>query len=165
MANEIDYMAVLADLKAQRQALDNIIDGLERWLKGAAIPQRDSGSTLAPRYSTATTTNSDRIQQQVSSKLTVEQIEQLRVRSREGKSQTAIAQEFGISQASVSRILRNTPQRHSVRGPRLTVDQIEEIKSRHSRGEKQAEIARIVGVSRGSVWNVVKGKRGVETAA
>jgi len=54
MANDIDYAAVLSDLKAKRAALDSVITGMEQWLslKGGDV-QVDS-SYIGPAERTGT---------------------------------------------------------------------------------------------------------------
>jgi hypothetical protein len=195
MANDIDYGAVLADLKAKRDALDNAIKGIERWLSlGGTDPTKDEPSQLAeikadsvgtranifanlsipdaiyqylelegsPRplknitsalkngglastakhLNRAISSTLTRLKKEKGSvvqrdggwgliqwysgkqrtaaaahgrdsqtalgttKLTPDQVEQLKARRKEGRSQNALAKEFGISQGSVSRILR-----------------------------------------------------------
>ena len=47
MSNEIDYVAVLADLKAKRSALDSAITGLEQWLSLKTGENLEVNTTLA----------------------------------------------------------------------------------------------------------------------
>jgi predicted DNA-binding protein (UPF0251 family) len=135
------------------------------------VIQRDNGWVLVPSYldnrsanGPAQMTPKGQDNQPRRTKLTFEQINQLRTRSSEGMSQDTLAREFGISQGSVSRILRTNTGQQRARGPRLTTEQIETIKSRHRQGSTQADIARELGVSRGSVWNVISGKREAKAA-
>ena len=51
MANEIDYAAVLMDLRAKRSALDSAINGLEQWMsfKGSEVQIDSSFTTVSDR--------------------------------------------------------------------------------------------------------------------
>lgn len=104
-------------------------------------------------------------------KLTDEQVEQIRSRYASGERARALATEFGISQQQTNRILNgqtrylaSVPTEWRERGLRgqsqkLTDEQREEIRRRHAAGESNADLSRAFQVSNGYVTEVVHGRK------
>jgi DNA invertase Pin-like site-specific DNA recombinase len=86
---------------------------------------------------------------------------------RQGRRQTALAREFGVSVASVSRAVRGDHwsdvdepglRKQTPPNARLTPDQVLAIRRRAATGEPKAGLAREYGVSRSALSEVIAGR-------
>jgi len=109
------------------------------------------------------------------SKLTPEQVAEIRQRYSEGESQGVLAREFGVIQPHVSRIVRGEswtgepgrtvalpviePAVRINHSRRLSDDQVSEIRRRYASGERQVPLASEFGVSQACVSLIVRGGR------
>jgi DNA-binding MarR family transcriptional regulator len=92
------------------------------------------------------------------SKLTVEQHDAIRTRYAEsGATQAALAAEYGVTQKSISVIIRRGGNTGTTRRSKLTVEQRDAIRARYAAGGiTQAKLAAEYGVTQGAISAVVR---------
>jgi DNA-binding transcriptional regulator YiaG len=102
------------------------------------------------------------------SKLTGDQVKEIRARLAAGEAQPLIAAEYGIAQSTVSKLNRAARWGHTVSGvintrnkanSKITPDDVREIRRRYAAGEKQKDIRMDYGISESSISEICSGKR------
>jgi transposase len=93
-------------------------------------------------------------------KLTAEQVETAKTLRRAGRTQKAVAEEFGVSVATMG---KEAPLGRKARGEehgraKLTADQVRAIRDDHASGVTRRELAARFAVSKSSVDRVVSGR-------